>query len=165
MNELCVATSNVDETKELGVLVGDVVSAGTTVLLIGGLGAGKTALTQGIAAGLGIERRVTSPTFTMVSSHSVDGRRGIALLHHADLYRVGSGIEADDLALAELVEEGAVAVVEWADVAPDVLGSDHVTITLERGDGDDDRLITLVADPSTLDLAMVEARWRAGGGS
>lgn len=165
MSDLRVATSSVEETKELGALLASVLAPATTVLLVGGLGAGKTALTQGIAAGLGIERRVTSPTFTMVSSHPVDGRRGITTLHHADLYRVGSGVEADDLALAELVEEGALAVVEWADVAPDVLGHDQVTVTIERGEGDDDRVFSFDAEDSTLDLASLGAMWRARGRS
>jgi tRNA threonylcarbamoyladenosine biosynthesis protein TsaE len=114
-----------------------------TVLLIGDLGAGKTALTQGIAAGLGIDRAVTSPTFTMVASHEVDGRRGISTLLHADLYRVGSGVEADDLALGELVEEAAVAVVEWGNVAPELVGHDQLIVTLTQGEGDEDRILEL----------------------
>jgi tRNA threonylcarbamoyladenosine biosynthesis protein TsaE len=155
-------TRSRQETADLGAALAEVLSAGTTILLIGGLGAGKTALSQGIARGLGVTARVTSPTFTMVSTYAVDGRRGILTLLHADLYRVGSGVEADDLALAELVEEGAVALVEWGDVAPDVLGGDQVVVTIEVGASDTDRLVRLDDLDGALDAARLEAalqRW------
>ena len=80
-------TASVEETRALGRALAGVLEPGTVVVLAGGLGAGKTALTQGVAAGLGVEGRVTSPTFTMVATHPTDGRRGIDHLLHADLYR------------------------------------------------------------------------------
>jgi tRNA threonylcarbamoyladenosine biosynthesis protein TsaE len=152
-----VTTSSVEETRALGVALAAVLTPGVVVVLIGGLGVGKTALTQGIGAGLGVSDRVTSPTFTMVSSHAADGRRGISTLLHADLYRVSSGREADDLAIGELVEDAAVAVVEWGDVAPDVLGSNRLVITIAYGDGDDERTLHLDASASTLDEATLAA--------
>ena len=150
-----VATSSVAQTRALGTALADLLIPGTMVILAGGLGAGKTALTQGVAAGLGVTERVTSPTFTMVATHPTDGQRGIDQLLHADLYRVGSGAEADDLAIAELVEDAAVALVEWGDVAPGVLGHAQVTITLSLGVGEDDRMIEVDVSASSLDDAMV----------
>ena len=136
-------THSVEETRAWGAALATLLEPGMTVLLIGDLGAGKTALTQGIAAGLGIDRAVTSPTFTMVASYEVDGRRGISTLLHADLYRVGSGVEADDLALGELVEDAAVAVVEWGNVAPELVGHDQLIVSLTQGEGDEDRILEL----------------------
>jgi tRNA A37 threonylcarbamoyladenosine biosynthesis protein TsaE len=66
---------------------------------------------------------------------------------HADLYRVSSGIEADDLAIAELVEDAAVAAVEWGDLAPDVLGPRRVDVALSMGAGDDDRRFLIAPGP------------------
>ena len=150
-------TTSVDDTRALGKARADVLVPGTVVVLAGGLGAGKTALSQGVAAGLGVEGRVTSPTFTMVATHDTDGRRGISQLLHADLYRVGSGAEADDLAIAEMVEDAAVALVEWGDMAPGVLGPTQVTCTISLGEGEDDRLLVLDLDGSSMDEAATTA--------
>ena len=159
-----LATASVVQTRELGAALARVLLPGTVVILSGGLGAGKTALSQGVATGLGVTARVTSPTFTMVATHGTDGQRGIDQLLHADLYRVGSGAEADDLAIAEMVEDAAVALVEWGDMAPGVLGPTQITVRLSQGELDDDRLIELDVATSSLDEAVVAevlAPWSA----
>lgn len=161
MSIVCV-THSVEETRTLGEALADVLEPGVVIELIGGLGAGKTALAQGIAAGLGVTDRVTSPTFTMVASYEAERRRDITTVLHADLYRVTSGIEADDLAIGELVEDGAVALVEWGDVAPDVLGVNRLTVEIAVGNGDDDRIITLDSGGSSLEAGVLAAaltRW------
>ena len=108
-----------------------VLEPGDVVLLTGPLGAGKTTFVQGVARGLGVSERVTSPTFTMVRPHACHAG-AIATLWHADLYRVRSLDEVWDLALGELVEESGVAVVEWGELAASALGRDawtvHVTV-------------------------------------
>ncbi|MHB2027412.1 MAG: tRNA (adenosine(37)-N6)-threonylcarbamoyltransferase complex ATPase subunit type 1 TsaE [Acidimicrobiales bacterium] len=96
--------------------------AGDIVLLSGQLGAGKTTFVQGVARGLGVRERVTSPTFTMVRQHQCANDFGITTLHHADVYRVQSLREVRDLDLGELVEESAVALVEWGELATSVFG-------------------------------------------
>jgi tRNA threonylcarbamoyladenosine biosynthesis protein TsaE len=157
-------THSAAETRALGSRFADLLTPGVVVVMIGGLGAGKTALSQGIAEGLGISSRVTSPTFTMVATYDVDGRRGIAALLHADLYRVTSGSEADDLSIGELVEERAVALVEWGDVAPDVLGGRQVIVSISLGDSDDDRFITIDDRHRVIDKGVLEEaldRWKA----
>ena len=136
---ITASTSSVDETRSLGERLSAALTPGVVLVLIGGLGAGKTALAQGIGRGLGVRDRITSPTFTMVATYPTSGRGGIEVMLHADLYRVDSGVEADDLSIAELVEEAAVAVVEWGDVAPDVLGDDRLVIRIDLGQGTDDR--------------------------
>ena len=104
-------------------------SPGDIVLLAGQLGAGKTTFIQGVARGLGVDERVTSPTFTMVREHRCVNDLGIATLHHADVYRVGSLAEVSDLALGELVEEAAVALIEWGDIAAPLFGHEVLSIT------------------------------------
>ena len=104
------------------------------VLLIGDLGAGKTAFAQGFAAGLGVEGPVTSPTFTLVRQYPCVGATGIEILIHADVYRTGSLGEVVELALAELVEEHAVALIEWGELAAPALGDGALDVTLELGD-------------------------------
>jgi len=155
--ELRFATSSIGATHELGASLARVLPPGTVLVLRGDLGTGKTALAQGVARGLGVVDRVTSPTFTMMASYETDGQRGIDVFLHADLYRVGSGIEADDLAIAELVEDAAIAAVEWGDIAPDVLGPRRVDVAISMGEGDDDRCFLIEPgplDPSSLAHAL-----------
>jgi len=131
---LRLRTRSADETRALGASLAAALRPGDVVLLAGDLGAGKTTLTQGIAVGLGVTDPVTSPTFTLVRSHRVDATTapGVRTLLHADLYRLDRVAEVVDLGLGELVEEGAVAVVEWGDVAAPVLGPDVLVVTLSE---------------------------------
>jgi tRNA threonylcarbamoyladenosine biosynthesis protein TsaE len=130
-------------TKEAGEEFARLLRPGDIVLLSGQLGAGKTTFTQGVARGLGVSERVTSPTFTMVRQHESVNDLGITTLHHADVYRVASLDEVIDLALGELVEESAVALIEWGDIATSVFGRDVMTVTFSLND-DEGR--TLVVD-------------------
>ena len=118
---------------------------GDVVVLTGALGAGKTVFATGVAAGLGVRERVTSPTFTLVRPHACANDRGIATLYHADLYRVESLDEVADLALGELVEESAVALIEWGERGDALWGPVHweVRFTLD----DEVRELALVVPP------------------
>lgn len=133
------------DTQRAGEELASLLHPGDVVLLSGQLGAGKTTFTQGVARGLGVRDRVTSPTFTMVRQHECVNQLGIATLHHADVYRVGSLDEVIDLALGELVEESGVALVEWGDIASSVFGVEVLTVAffLDEGEGR-----TLVVDGS-----------------
>ncbi len=117
-----------DDTEAAGEALARVLRAGDIVLLSGQLGAGKTTFVRGAARGLGVLERVTSPTFTMVRPHHAHNDQGIATLLHADVYRVQSLAEVLDLALGELVEEAAVALVEWGDLASSLFGREVLTI-------------------------------------
>lgn len=129
-------------TQAAGEAFAAVLRPGDIVLLSGPLGAGKTTFTKGVARGLGVRERVTSPTFTMVRQHEAHNDRGIATLHHCDVYRVESLGEILDLDLGELVEEAGVALVEWGDLAAPIFGRDVLTLTLAPQD-DDSRIITV----------------------
>ena len=93
---------------------------------------GKTAFAQGFAAALGVEGPVTSPTFALVRQYRCGPANPIELLIHADVYRTGSLGEVVELALSELVEERAVALVEWGDMAAPALGDDVLEVTLAQ---------------------------------
>jgi tRNA threonylcarbamoyladenosine biosynthesis protein TsaE len=139
---------------------------GDVVLLVGDLGAGKTVFAQGFAAALGVSGPVTSPTFALMRQYSCGDDSPVAVLIHADVYRTGSLDEVTDLALAELVEEDAVALVEWGELAAPVLGDSALEITLVAPDplgAPEQRVLTLTgrghwADRS--DMLLEDAKGR-----
>lgn len=130
----------VEDTLEFGRRLGEVLHAGDVILLAGPLGAGKTVVAKGIAAGLGVRGRVSSPTFVIAREHPA-GERGVALVH-VDAYRLGGDlVELDDLDLdTELVD--AVVVVEWGEGSAERLSEDHLLIRLDRRP-DDSRVARL----------------------
>jgi tRNA threonylcarbamoyladenosine biosynthesis protein TsaE len=126
----------VEDTEEFGRRLGEVVRAGDLLLLAGPLGAGKTALVRGLARGLGVQGRVSSPTFVIARVHEpAEGGRGVPLVH-VDAYRLGGHLdELDDLDLdTDLVD--AVVAVEWGEGMAERLSEDHLLIRLERGSDD-----------------------------
>jgi tRNA threonylcarbamoyladenosine biosynthesis protein TsaE len=138
MTTTLARTTNVDETRELAAAVAGLVRPGDLLLLVGDLGAGKTAFTQGFARALGIAEQVTSPTFTLARSYI-----GRLVLHHLDVYRLDRVQEAEDLGLAELLDDGGVVVIEWGDAIVPVLQPQYLEVRLSLGMGDDDRELTL----------------------
>jgi tRNA threonylcarbamoyladenosine biosynthesis protein TsaE len=134
---LSTITHSVDETRALGRAIGALLGAGDLVLLAGGLGAGKTELTKGIAEALGVNGAVASPTFTLAQRHA-----GRVPLLHVDIYRLDRVQELLDLGLEEDLDE-AVTVVEWGDVAAAHLPRERLEIRLDRGAGNDDRYVTV----------------------
>ena len=130
-----VTTHSQDETAEVGRKLASTLTAGSVLLLIGDLGAGKTALVRGLAEGLGVAREdVSSPTFTLMQEY----RGGRVKLIHVDLYRLNDPREIDELGLEELGADSVLAI-EWAEKLPrPVAGA--VEIRIEHGDGDERRL-------------------------
>ena len=128
-------SGSVATTHAIAGVIAGLVRPRDIIVLAGDMGAGKTAFTVGFTRALGVseEDQVSSPTFTLVHSYN-SGR--IPVLH-ADLYRLNSMSEVADLGLREQVDLGAVALVEWGDVAAEVIG-DSLTIELSHDDDDDD---------------------------
>ena len=127
----------VEDTRAFGRELAGRLRAGDLVVLSGPLGAGKTALTQGIGEGLGVNGRVTSPTFVIARVH-----RGPLPLVHVDAYRLRDGrLHLDDLELDEELDR-AVVVVEWGEGVVEALSDSHLEIVLERHD-DDSRTATV----------------------
>ncbi|MGB2568561.1 tRNA (adenosine(37)-N6)-threonylcarbamoyltransferase complex ATPase subunit type 1 TsaE [Micromonospora citrea] len=141
-----VTLSTVEETHAFGRRLADLLRAGDLLLLTGPLGAGKTALTQGIGAGLGVLGDITSPTFVIARVHRPDParRRGVALVH-ADAYRLGGAAdpraEIDDLDLDASVDD-SVTVVEWGEGLVEQLVDAHLRVRIDRRE-DDTRVVGL----------------------
>ncbi len=134
-----VITHNEAETEALGAALGRLLQAGDVLALVGDLGAGKTCLARGVAAGLGVNEPVTSPTFILVAEYAT--ARGFPL-YHADCYRLEqAAAEALSIGLDELLLDNGVAVVEWAERIEPLLPPDHLRITLTALDDSRRQLI------------------------
>lgn len=134
MLTFATTTHSTAETFQLGQQLGQIVQTGQVIALHGDLGAGKTVLTQGLANGLGITARVTSPTFTLVSEYL---RPNGQWLIHTDCYRLGSptqedgALEAAFFGMEELLDRtDAIVVIEWAERVVSLLPPDYLQITL-----------------------------------
>ena len=128
--------STVDDTRAFGARLADLLRPGDLVVLIGPLGAGKTALAQGIGAGLGVAGQVTSPTFVIARVH-----RGPVPLVHVDAYRLAA-FEVDDLDLDASIED-SVTVVEWGEGMVEHLVDAYLEVRISRFD-DETRSVELV---------------------
>jgi tRNA threonylcarbamoyladenosine biosynthesis protein TsaE len=140
--ELTLPTA--EDTASFGRRLAALLRAGDLVLLSGDLGAGKTTLTRGLGAALGVRGAVTSPTFVIARWHPSHAD-GPALVH-VDAYRLGSLAEVDDLDLDASLEE-SVTVVEWGQGKVEGLSADRLEVTLHRGsdEADETRTVTVRA--------------------
>ena len=114
------------------------VIAKDVLLLVGDLGAGKTAFTQGFGKSLGVGEPITSPTFTLAKSYS-----GRLTLNHLDVYRIEDLEEVRDLALPELLEGEAVTLIEWGDQIVPSIPQNYLEIRFEYGREDDERIVRI----------------------
>ena len=130
-------TASPEETEALGKRFAETLLPGDVIAFYGDLGAGKTAFTRGIADGLGISERVTSPTYTIVNEY-LSGRLP---LFHFDLYRLSSSDDLFDIGWEDYLERGGVCAVEWSERAPDAL-EQSIRVDIRRID-DQKRRITI----------------------
>lgn len=147
-------TTSVDDTRALAGALAALVRPGDVMLLTGEMGAGKTAFVQGLGAALGVDERITSPTFTI--AHTYDGGR--VRIHHMDVYRLEHLHEALDAGLAEMVDDGALVVIEWGDAVVPVLPADYLEIRITFAPLDDD---PASGDVRGWQVRPVGARWTA----
>ena len=127
-----VRTSDADQTRDLGADLGRLLRAGALVMLSGGLGAGKTTLTQGIGVGMGVRGRVASPTFIVARVHP--SLRGGPDLIHADAYRITDLGDLETLDLDSSLDE-AVTVVEWGEGKTEAMSPERLVIDVRRAEG------------------------------
>lgn len=127
-----------DEMRQLGQALAQSLEQGDVLVLAGPVGAGKTTLAQGIAAGLGVLDQVTSPTFVIAREYATAATR----LVHVDAYRVGSSLELEDL---DLQTQDAIVVIEWGSPVAHVLGDDPYLVEIETLGQSDER--TVRVDP------------------
>jgi tRNA threonylcarbamoyladenosine biosynthesis protein TsaE len=131
-----LSSSSADETRRIGEALGGLLEVGDVVLLSGQLGAGKTVFVQGLATGLGYEGTVSSKSFVLLGEYA-----GKITLFHADLYRLDQPEQVEDLALDELIADGAVAV-EWPERAGSLLPEEHLLVQFET-DSAESRTLSL----------------------
>ncbi len=136
-----IETYSAGETFALGRQIGQQAKAGEVYTLIGDLGVGKTVLTQGVAAGLGIEEPVNSPTFTIVQIYE----EGRLPFYHFDVYRIGDVEEMDEIGYEDYFYGDGVCLIEWAGLIEEILPETYRRITIEKDldKGFDYRRITI----------------------
>ena len=127
------------ETEALGERLAGRLEPGAVVAFTGDLGAGKTAFTRGLARGLGISGRVTSPTFTVVNEYE----GGRLPLFHFDMYRLGSSGELFDIGWEDYLARGGVCAVEWSENVSDALEEGTIFGEIRRGASERQRIVTV----------------------
>ncbi len=153
---LVARTATVDDTRDLAAALAELARPSDLLVLVGDLGAGKTAFTQGFGRGLGIDDQITSPTFALVRSYT-----GRLDLYHLDVYRLDQVAEALDLGLSELLDDGSVTVIEWGDRVAPVLPHDYLEVHLRFPPLDEDGDDGSAADVREVELVPVGPRWAA----
>lgn len=121
-------TRSAKETFALGKKIGKNICSGTVISLKGDLGTGKTVFTQGVAAGLGIEESVNSPTFTILQIYE----GGRLPFYHFDVYRIGDLEEMEEIGYEDCFYGDGVCLVEWADLIEELLPEGLVRVTIEK---------------------------------
>ncbi len=122
-------THSPEETIEFAKSVGEKLKGGDVVAFIGGLGAGKTTFTRGLALGLGLEDDVTSPTFSLVNEYT-----GKTTLYHFDMYRIMNSDELETTGFFDYMNNKSVIVIEWSENIEEALPDNTIFITLKAID-------------------------------
>lgn len=137
---LTVTTISAEETRIIGAALGPVLLPGDVISLSGDLGAGKTVFVQGLATSLGVQDRVTSPTFTIV--HQYEARFPIV---HLDVYRLDSFQDLLDIGFEDFLDPAAIILLEWGEAVEQLLPRAHLRLDIHRGEDldrpDDRRLV------------------------
>ena len=131
-----IKIKNEKETENFGRRLGESLSAGDVVAMVGDLGTGKTTLTGYIARGLGIKETVSSPTFTIIKEYN----SGRLPLYHFDVYRIGDPEELFNISADEYFDGDGVCVVEWADLVSEELPENSKYIFIEYGEKEGERI-------------------------
>lgn len=126
MSSSKIISHSAEETRELGIRIGEMAQPGDIYLLSGTLGAGKTCLTQGIAWGLDSMDYVLSPTFVLMRE-----MKGRIPLYHIDLYRLDDIAEISDLGLDDYLYGNGLSVIEWGEKGLEILPAEHLTVKIE----------------------------------
>ena len=125
------------DTEKIGEKLAASLPDGSVVAMYGDLGAGKTAFVRGMARGMGLDCRVSSPTFTIVNEYL--GKRELI---HFDMYRLGGADELFDIGWEDYISRGAVCVVEWSENVSEAFFGDEVKVSIEKL-SDNGRKITI----------------------
>lgn len=133
-------TSSAEETIDLGRKIGEKLRGGDMIAFRGGLGAGKTTMTRGIALGMGLRDEVSSPTFALVNEY-----RGSLRLCHFDMYRITGALDLESTGFFDYISDDCVIAIEWSENIADELPDGYITIELSQISGEA-REITVIGD-------------------
>ena len=139
-----IITNSPAETEAAGAALAAELKPGSVIAFTGDLGAGKTAFTRGLARGLGVEERVTSPTFTIVNEYE----GGRLPLFHFDMYRLEDADSLFDIGWEDYLARGGVCAVEWSENVADALERDTVRVDIRRGGEESRRVISVEPVPA-----------------
>ena len=128
MKETIIETFSPEETRALGMKIGQKAKPGDVYTLIGDLGVGKTVFTQGLAEGLGIAETICSPTFTIVQVYE-EGRMPF---YHFDVYRIGDIEEMDEIGYEDYFYGNGLCMIEWANLIEEILPEKRHDISIEK---------------------------------
>ena len=125
-----ITTNSPEETFELGFTLGEQLPLGSIICIEGEMGAGKTALSQGIIRGIGVkDKYITSPTYTIVNEYPIENY----FVYHFDIYRVGDIDELYAIGFEEYFREDSIVLIEWADRIKEELPSKKIIINIKKG--------------------------------
>lgn len=129
-----IITKSAKETEKLGKQIAVKLKAPVFIAFYGNLGAGKTTFIQAVAKGLGIEKRVVSPTFILAREYEIkENPSGLKKLYHVDLYRINNSQEAEAIGIDEMMKDNAgVVLVEWAERMKDALPEKRIDVRMEN---------------------------------
>ncbi len=133
-----IRLNGLEETKEFGIKLGQILEGGDIVCLNGDLGAGKTTLTKSIGLGLGVSDYITSPTFTLINEY-----RGRLPVYHFDVYRLENVDELYDLGFDEYFYGKGISIIEWAEKIEKLLPKERIVLNIEKGIDIDERRINI----------------------
>lgn len=137
---ITVTTHSAEETTAFAEKIGKKLKSGDIIAFRGGLGAGKTTFTRGLAIGMGLPDEVSSPTFALVNEY-----RGKTTLCHFDMYRITSGEALETTGFYDYLSDGCVAAVEWSENIEEFLPENIITVTIEYKD-ENERMISVEGD-------------------
>ena len=143
-----IITTTPAQTKAVGAALAEHLRPGDVIAYVGGLGAGKTAFTRGLARGLGITESVTSPTYTIVNEYL----SGSMPLFHFDMYRLGSADDLFDIGWDDYLERGGVCAVEWSENVTEAM-ENAIWVRIERL-SDEERRITIEGGEQLADFSL-----------
>ena len=129
---LILTSASPEKTLSIGKRIAALLSSGSVVALKGNLGSGKTSLAKGIAAGLGIQDNLTSPTYTIISEYPLKRLQGnCKTLYHIDAYRLEDDTDFEAIGGAEILASGGICIIEWSERIPKSMPDNAITIIME----------------------------------
>lgn len=131
-------STSVLQTEKIGAELGKKLCPGEVVAMFGDLGAGKTAFTRGVAAGMGLDCHVSSPTFALVNEY-----RGEKCLYHFDMYRISGWDDLYSTGYFDYLDSGAVLIIEWSENIEAILPENCIRVSIEKCENENERVIRM----------------------